>query len=41
MKNSNEEILMDMLYKIQRILDSKDIPNDIIMRTKNIYGIYT
>ena len=40
MKSNNEEILLDMLYKIQRILDSKNIPNDIIMRTKNIYGIY-
>ena len=29
-----------MLYQIQAILNSKEIPNEIKVRTKNIYGIY-
>lgn len=29
-----------MLYKIKNILSNKNIPNDIKIRTKNIYGIY-
>jgi len=32
--------LEEMLYKIQTILKSKEIPNEIKVRTKNIYGIY-
>ena len=32
--------LQEMLYKIQTILKSKEIPNEIKVRTKNIYGIY-
>ena len=34
------KILNEMLYKIQSILNSKEIPNEIKVRTKNIYGIY-
>jgi len=29
-----------MLYKIQNLLNDKNIPNEIKVRTKNIYGIY-
>lgn len=32
--------LQEMLYKIQTILKNKEIPNEIKVRTKNIYGIY-
>lgn len=32
--------LLEMLYKIQTILKSKEMPNEIKVRTKNIYGIY-
>ena len=32
--------LQEMLLTIKNILDSKNIPNNIKMRTKNIYGIY-
>ena len=32
--------LQEMLYKIQTILRNKEIPNEIKVRTKNIYGIY-
>ncbi len=34
------DILHEMLFKIKRILDDKNIPNEIKLRTKNIYGIY-
>ncbi len=30
----------EMLNKIKEILDNKEIPNEIKVRTKNIYGIY-
>ena len=33
-------ILQEMLWKIQSILNDKNIPNEIKIRTKNIYGIY-
>ena len=36
----NEEILKEMLFKIQSILSNNNIPNEIKIRTKNIYGIY-
>ena len=36
----SEPILKEMLYKIQAILNNKNIPNEIKIRTKNIYGIY-
>ena len=32
--------LKEMLYKIERMLNDKNIPNEIKVRTKNIYGIY-
>ena len=36
----SKECLDEMLTKIKRILDDKNIPNEIKVRTKNIYGIY-
>lgn len=36
----NMASLEEMLYKIKKILNNKNIPNDIKLRTKNIYGIY-
>ncbi len=36
----SESALKEMLYKIERILNDKNIPNEIKIRTKNIYGIY-
>ena len=35
-----KDSLQEMLYKIKTILSSKQIPNEIKVRTKNIYGIY-
>ena len=35
-----DQILKEMLYKIQSILNDRNIPNEIKVRTKNIYGIY-
>lgn len=35
-----DQILKGMLHKIEAILNDKNIPNDIKIRTKNIYGIY-
>jgi len=35
-----EVCLQEMLYKIKVILANKGIPNEIKVRTKNIYGIY-
>lgn len=32
--------LQGMLYKIERLLSDRNIPNEIKVRTKNIYGIY-
>ena len=32
--------LHEMLYKIKTLLEDKNIPNEIKVRTKNIYGIY-
>lgn len=32
--------LNEMLHKIQALLNDKNIPNEIKVRTKNIYGIY-
>ena len=32
--------LQEMLLKIEKILEEKEIPNEIKIRTKNIYGIY-
>lgn len=38
-ENSNS-CLQEMLYQIQEILNGEQIPNEIKIRTKNIYGIY-
>jgi len=38
-KDSNE-CLQEMEYKIKTILEKKEIPSEIKIRTKNIYGIY-
>lgn len=38
-KESNS-CLKEMLSKIKSLLDDKNIPNEIKIRTKNIYGIY-
>ena len=35
-----EECANEMLYKMSRILNDREIPNEIKIRTKNIYGIY-
>ena len=43
-RNKIEEVnrnnLLDMLNTINKILNDKNIPNEIKIRTKNIYGIY-
>ena len=36
----SKECLNEMLSKIKKLLDDNDIPNEIKVRTKNIYGIY-
>ena len=36
----SESCMKEMYFKIKLILDSKNIPNEIKIRTKNIYGIY-
>ena len=36
----SKEDLQEMLYKIKMVLDDKNMPNEIKIRTKNIYGIY-
>ena len=36
----SKDCLEEMLTNIKRILDDKNIPNEIKLRTKNIYGIY-
>ncbi len=36
----SSECLNEMLTKIKRLLDDRNIPNEIKIRTKNIYGIY-
>lgn len=35
-----DDILKEMLYKIETLLNDRNIPNEIKVRTKNIYGIY-
>jgi len=35
-----QPIIEEMLYKIKLILESKELPYEIKVRTKNIYGIY-
>ena len=39
-EESSNDCLQEMLYKIKRILEDRNIPNEIKVRTKNIYGIY-
>ena len=39
-ETENIETLEEMKYKISKILNDKDIPNEIKIRFKNIYGIY-
>jgi len=39
-ENENNFCLLDMYTKINSILNNKNIPNEIKIRTKNIYGIY-
>lgn len=36
----SEDCLTEMLSKIEMLLTNKNIPNEIKIRTKNIYGIY-
>ena len=40
LEESSDECLKEMLYKIEALLNAKNIPNEIKVRTKNIYGIY-
>ena len=40
LEESNENMLNEILYKIKTLLNDKNIPNEIKVRTKNIYGIY-
>ena len=37
---NSEECLKEMVYKINYLLSDRDIPHEIKVRTKNIYGIY-
>ncbi len=39
-EEASNECLQEMLYKIKRVLEDRNIPNEIKVRTKNIYGIY-
>ena len=39
-ESSSNECLQEMLYTIGMILSDNSIPNEIKIRTKNIYGIY-
>ncbi len=39
-ENNSNNFLYEMLLKIKNILADKQIPNEIKIRTKNIYGIY-
>ncbi|MBR3898549.1 MAG: bifunctional (p)ppGpp synthetase/guanosine-3',5'-bis(diphosphate) 3'-pyrophosphohydrolase [Bacilli bacterium] len=39
-EEDSNPILEEMLIKIKSILDNENIPNEIKVRTKNIYGIY-
>ena len=39
-EDDNNQILKEMLQKIKGMLEDKNIPNEIKVRTKNIYGIY-
>ncbi len=39
-EEENKECLLEMLKSIEEVLTDKDIPNEIKIRTKNIYGIF-
>ena len=39
-EDDSNSCLQEMLFKIQRLLNDRNIPNEIKVRTKNIYGIY-
>lgn len=40
LEEDSSSCLNEMLYKIQTLLNDKNIPNEIKVRTKKIYGIY-
>ena len=40
LEDTSDECLKEMLYIIETLLNDKNIPNEIKIRTKNIYGIY-
>ena len=40
LEETSGDILKEMLYKIETLLSDRNIPNEIKVRTKNIYGIY-
>lgn len=40
LEEDSDTCLKEMLFEIQTVLDNKNIPNEIKVRTKNIYGIY-
>jgi len=40
LENDSKDSLEEILYKIKSMLEDKNIPNEIKVRTKNIYGIY-
>ena len=39
-EESNKKCLQDMLSTIQKLLEDRNIPNEIKIKTKNVYGIY-
>ncbi len=39
-ENENRELLLEVLGKIKRLLEDKNIPNEIKIRTKSVYGAY-
>ena len=39
-KKDSDECISEMLYKINEILSSRKIPNEIKVRIKNVYGVY-
>ena len=40
LEETSDSCLKEILYKIQTLLNDRNIPNKIKVRTKNIYGIY-
>ena len=40
LEEESKNLLLEMKYKIENILKDNNIPNEIKVRTKNIYGIY-